>query len=631
MTRLRRRLQRRILAKIGLIALAALVVAPSALAGAVRIGGVDSSSFPSLRVTVVTPRGSQVPRLYENGNPVVGATAVNLGQGKTIVIAVDRSQSMTGHPLTTALAAAQKFVRSTSSTDHVGVVEFGRSAIAIQGASGTPGDAATALSSIVVDQQSGTALYDAVIAAAGQIQQDAGPGRAIIVVTDGADVSSLHSLSDAVAAAHKVHASIYTIGIGGPSFTPGALKALAADTGGTYRQAASANGLSAVYASLSDELARTWQVTYPTAGRPGEPLHLEATVPGHGSSAETVTLPGSSSSSSTSASPLIPAAGYSRLGTLLVSLIVAILVFAAYRFYIAAREGSWLGRRLQPHLTASETSAKRAQGTSGTSARRKLSDSIESTLANVKHFRALERMIERADVPWRAGEVITVCFLAAFFGGVFCAVVFASPLLGLVGMAGGFFVPIGVIHFKAGSRLKRFENQLPDLLITMAASLKAGHSFRTGIQSVVEEGAEPAAKEFKRVLHETQLGKPMDDALGDMAARVGSENLSFVVTAVTIQRQIGGSLAGLFDMVADTVRQRQQFARKIKGLTAMGRMSAYVLVGLPFFMAALVTLMNPSYMAPLYHTSGGHILIAVGLVMMALGSLMLKKIVSFRG
>ena len=115
------------------------------------------------------------------------------------------------------------------------------------------------------------------------------------------------------------------------------------------------------------------------------------------------------------------------------------------------------------------------------------------------------------------------------------------------------------------------------------------------------------------------------------AERIGSSNFAFVITAVTIQRQVGGSLAGLFDMVADTVRQRQQFARKIKGLTAMGRASAYVLVGLPFFVAFAMTLLNPSYMDPLYHTSTGHMLIIVGLVMMAFGSLILKKLVSFRG
>jgi tight adherence protein B len=318
------------------------------------------------------------------------------------------------------------------------------------------------------------------------------------------------------------------------------------------------------------------------------------------------------------------------MGTLLISLAVAALVFLAHRFWTNAREGSWLGRRLDPHLIANDATVKRSKS-GGTAARKQLSDSIESAFANVKQFRALQRKIERADVPWRAGELLAFSVVAAFVVGLVFAVLFASPLLGLIGMGVGFFAPIGYVSFKASSRLKRFENQLPDLLITMAASLKAGHSFRQGVQSVVEEGAEPAAKEFKRVLHETQLGKPMDDALADMAQRVGSENLSFVVTSVTIQRQIGGSLAGLFDMVADTVRQRQQFARKIKGLTAMGRMSAYVLVGLPFFMAALVTFMNPSYMSPLYGTGAGHILIGVTLVMMALGSLMLKKIVSFRG
>src|SRR5262249_13915337 len=112
---------------------------------------------------------------------------------------------------------------------------------------------------------------------------------------------------------------------------------------------------------------------------------------------------------------------------------------------------------------------------------------------------------------------------------------------------------------KAGKRMKAFDFQLPDILITLAASLKAGHSFRHAIQAVVDEGGQPAAKEFRRVLTETRLGRPMDAALADMGNRIGSKNLTFVLTSVTIQRQIGGSLAGLFDMVAETVRQRQQF------------------------------------------------------------------------
>jgi len=123
----------------------------------------------------------------------------------------------------------------------------------------------------------------------------------------------------------------------------------------------------------------------------------------------------------------------------------------------------------------------------------------------------------------------------------------------------------------------------------------------------------------------------MDDALAEMADRVGSENFEFATTAVTIQRQVGGSLATLFDMVADTVRHRQQFARKIRALTAMGRMSAYTLIGIPFFIAGMVTLINRGYMHPLYFSKAGHILMTIALVMMAIGSLILKKIVSFRG
>src|SRR5690242_21564245 len=113
----------------------------------------------------------------------------------------------------------------------------------------------------------------------------------------------------------------------------------------------------------------------------------------------------------------------------------------------------------------------------------------------------------------------------------------------------------------------------------------------------------------------------MDEALAETAERIGSKNFSFVITAVTIQRQVGGSLAGLIDMVADTVRQRQQFARKIKGLTAIGRASAYVLMGLPFFVAAGISVINPGYMRPLYLTSTRHTLIILGLVMMTYGCL----------
>jgi hypothetical protein len=163
---MRRRRSRRALIRIRLLAgLAALLIVPSAAAAGVHITGVETSGFPVVRVTVVAPKGSHTPRVRENGRPVVGMVAANLGRAKTLVLALDRSQSMRGKPLANALLAARQFVGTTGASDHVGIVVFGRSAIALQGASGgSAGDAQNTLSSVTVDTRSGTALYDAIAA-----------------------------------------------------------------------------------------------------------------------------------------------------------------------------------------------------------------------------------------------------------------------------------------------------------------------------------------------------------------------------------------------------------------------------------------------------------------------------------
>jgi len=255
----------------------------------------------------------------------------------------------------------------------------------------------------------------------------------------------------------------------------------------------------------------------------------------------------------------------------------------------------------------------------------------EQAFSHRSLWKKVQTLLERADVPLRTVEFFYLMTGCGFLLMLFAAFTGRSTLGMLIALGIGALLPYFWVTFKAKRRMFAFEDQLPDLLVTLAASLKAGHSFKQGIQTLVDEGQEPASKELSRVITDTRLGRPMDEALADTAERIGSKNFSFVITAVTIQRQVGGSLAGLFDMVADTVRQRQQFARKIRGLTAMGRASAYVLIGLPFFIAFAITLLNPTYMEPLYNSSTGHMLIIVGLVMMAFGSLLLRKIVSFRG
>ncbi len=613
------------------VALLAALLSTSATAAATRIQAVDASSFPSVRVTYVASPGSPAPQLREDGRLVAATQVVNLAKTKSIVVAIDRSQSMRGKPLTNALAAVEQFAASAGADDHVGVVAFGRSAVALTRLNASPGEARDLIAGLHVDTKSGTALYDAIVVSADTLAADHRPGRAIVVVTDGADVSSTHSLNDAVAAAQKAHAAVYTIGIAGPDFTASALQKLSAETGGTYRQAASSRELAQTYSSVAQELSRTWQLTYLTSARPGGHINLSATARG-AIAHYSANLPGSASGTDGSATGLIPSAAYSGAGTLLLALVVGALFLLAAGFWFASQRDSRLARRIEPHISGGQAGAIRARRQQSRAATRtRLVDGIENVFANVKQFKRLERLIERADLPLRPGELLAIAAGCAIAMGILASAVGSAAIVTMALMGVGFAAPISYVSWKARGRLRRFENQLPDMLITMAASLKAGHSFRQGVQSVVDEGAEPAADEFKRVLTETQLGKPMDDALTNLAERVGSENLTFVVTAVTIQRQIGGSLAGLFDMIAETVRQRQQFSRKVKSLTAMGRMSAYVLVALPFFMALIVTLMNPAYMHPLWHSGVGHTMVFSGLVMMGLGSLMLKKIATVKG
>ena len=300
-------------------------------------------------------------------------------------------------------------------------------------------------------------------------------------------------------------------------------------------------------------------------------------------------------------------------------------------FFLMGARGSWVRSRIAAHTGESHGNTKLQRKKRRSEMLTSMFGATERLLGNLKQWRWIGRMLERADIPIRTVEFFWIVVGSAVAFGMLATLFGMSPIITILGMVVVGSLPFGWVWLKMRRRLQAFEDQLPDLLITIAASLKAGHSFKQGLQAVVDEGHPPANKEIKRVLTEASLGRSMDDALADMSERLGSKNFEFAITAVTIQRQVGGSLATLFDMVADTVRQRQQFARKVRALTAMGRMSAYTLVAIPFLLAGGITLINRDFMHPLYHTHVGQMLMLLGLGMMTIGSLILKKIVSFRG
>jgi tight adherence protein B len=618
--------------RLAVAGLALIVLAlPAATAAAVQLGGLDSTSYPTISASIVTSRPAAGPPVVtENGQPVTGFQATNLAQGKSVVLAIDRSQSMKGTPLAEAVAAARAFVKAKPKTDRIAVTTFATRPVFLTGFSPAPLDSSGPLDSLVVDPKQGTTLYDDIVLASRRLAREPNAGHVIIMVTDGNETRSRATLEAAITSARSARSAVYIVGIESSKFNPDPLQQLASQTGGRYFGTASSTGISDVYRAIARELARTWRIQYLTAARPGDRIHVQASVLGEGSAVHDLTISNRGAQESPPSS-LVPTNAYGPVGPLALALAVGVLVLFACLFFLAGLRGSWVRSRIAAHTGQAKGSSKQTRKERRGEMLATVFQATEKALGHMKQWRAMSRILERADVPLKTVEFFWISLAAAAVLGLVAAVFGAAAPMVLMLMTVAGLAPFSWVWVKMRKRLRDFENQLPDLLITIAASLKAGHSFKQGLQAVVDEGHPPASDEFKRVLTEASLGRPMDDALNEMAERMGSNNFEFAITAVTIQRQVGGSLATLFDMVADTVRSRQQFARKIRALTAMGRMSAYTLIGIPFFLAGTITLLNSTYMHPLYYTKAGHILLILGTVMMAIGSLILKKIVSFRG
>jgi tight adherence protein B len=316
-------------------------------------------------------------------------------------------------------------------------------------------------------------------------------------------------------------------------------------------------------------------------------------------------------------------------GPLVLGLAVGCLVLVAAVAATATPRKVWIRNRLG--LPPEEAPAKEERPRGLRARFAFLLGATERALGGVKLFAGLERKLEQANLRLRAVELVYLSIGSGLVVALVVAFLGRSGFATVLGFAAGVLAPHAVVNYKASRRTRAFEDQLPDVLMTMSASLQVGHSFSHGMRTVVDKGQAPASEEFERVLGETRLGRPLEDALDEMGLRVGSENLRFVLMSVAIQRQIGGSLAGLFDTISETIRDRQQFQRKVRALTAMGKMSAYLLMALPLITALLIAVINPEYISPLFDTSTGQILVVVALAMMGVGALFLRKIANFKG
>ena len=242
-------------------------------------------------------------------------------------------------------------------------------------------------------------------------------------------------------------------------------------------------------------------------------------------------------------------------------------------------------------------------------------------------------LLERADLPLRANEWYVLRSVAVVVTTAAAWLIFhGSAVTGLIALVGGvligFFAPQLFLSFKAKLRAKKFETQLADVLTLVASSLATGFSLAQAVDAIVRDASEPSAKEFARALAETRIGASLEDSLDRLAQRMGSVNLTWTTMAIRIQRQVGGNLAETLRTTASTIRDRESLKRHVAGLSAEGKLSAYILVALPFGLFFYMLLVNKPYIELLWTNPIGWAMMAGGGLAMVAGIFWMKSVVT---
>ncbi len=627
--------RRRTTAAMAVAAVCALVGAGSSAAAqqSIVVKTVDTKHFPAVTVTVQTPEPGPAPdfTVKENGLDT-NVTLADAGAAAAIAVAIDTSNSMAGQKIADAKAAAARFVQGLPAEDVLAVYGFGAKPYVGTAFPANPVTAATALTQLGTGGDPGTAIYGAVQLASDDLAKQHAAKRILIVLSDGASQNDTGTLADATSAAKAAGATVYAVSIGGNATAISQLRQLTDPTGGQTVAAADTSSLDGAYRKIADNLGSTFTFTYSSLAQKGAKINLQVSAPGMGPGMSAFAAPGTAGSGSSGSGPVVKLPT-SPAGRAMIAGVAALFVLLGGLVILSSKPGVSATKRIAPYTEQKRKAAEvMGFGPAKISVLHQLYIATEKIVGSFNYWKRMAYRLEQADLPLRTAEVMYIQMGASLFLGVVGKVALGlNGFLVLVPLGLGVAIPALFVKFSARRRLNAFEGQLPETLITMAASLKAGHAFNAALASVVKEGAEPTSKELARVSQEIALGMPSEAALEAMAKRMDSTNFGFVVMAVNIQRTVGGSLAEILDMVADTVRQRQQFSRKVKALTAQGRMSAYVLVAMPFLMGLAIFALNPKYMSVLFTTSAGKVMIAMSLVMMAIGGAIIRKIVSFKG
>ncbi|NUP73994.1 MAG: type II secretion system protein F [Sinomonas sp.] len=233
---------------------------------------------------------------------------------------------------------------------------------------------------------------------------------------------------------------------------------------------------------------------------------------------------------------------------------------------------------------------------------------------------------EQAGLKIRAADFVLMCAAGLLAGGI------AGFVLGGIGLGIllGVLVPAGMLfwlNLKASRRQAKFAEQLPDTLQMLVGSMRAGHSLMRAVDGAANEAEAPMSEELRRVVNETRIGRDLNDSLIDTAARMKSQDFLWTAQAIETQREIGGNLAEVLENVNETIRERAALIRQVRALSAEGRVSAYVLVGMPIVMLVILCFINPTYAPTFFGTLPGWLMLGGAAAMLGVGSFWLSRLI----
>ncbi len=259
-----------------------------------------------------------------------------------------------------------------------------------------------------------------------------------------------------------------------------------------------------------------------------------------------------------------------------------------------------------------------------------LQERLDSIVSERQFGKKWRQQLSRADLKLTVSEYAALHVISMFgFFALGYFVLFGQQIvMAIVSGFVGFFAPRLYVSRITSARLKGFETQLPDTLSLWVNALRSGYSVLQSMEAISRDAPEPTATEFKRLVQEVQLGIDMEDAFQHLLDRVQSEDLDLVITAVNIQREVGGNLAEILDVISFTIRERIKLKGEISVLTAQGRITGYLISGLPIILALFLYVINPGYMGNLFENRVcGWPMLGISLAMIGIGFAIVQKIV----